>query len=57
MKIHHECDYAARRRADFPSLGDQLDAFWKGGDEAEAMRAIVMGVKARYPKPDTKEPT
>jgi hypothetical protein len=27
-------DYYAKRRAEYPSIGDQLDAFWKGGDAA-----------------------
>ena len=43
--------YAEKRQAEYPSIGDQLDALWKGGAEAEAMRAQVMAVKAKYPKP------
>lgn len=43
-------DYAAARRAEYPSLADQLDAFWKGGAEVEAMRARVLAVKDRHPK-------
>ena len=42
--------YAEKRRAEYPAIADQLDAFWKGGAEAEAMRAQVMAVKAKYPK-------
>lgn len=44
-------DYASLRRAAYPSLEDQLDAFWKGGQPAQEMRAKVLSVKARYPKP------
>ena len=51
MKINHQSDYAARRRKEYPSIEDQMDALWKGGEEAEAMRAKVIEVKQRYPKP------
>lgn len=51
MKIQVPVDYAQRRRDEYPSLADQLDAFWKGGEEAEAMRKRVLAVKARFPKP------
>ena len=43
-------DYYAKRRAEYPSLGDQLDALWKGGDAQAAMQAQIAGVKAKYPK-------
>ena len=43
-------DYYAKRRAEYPSIGDQLDAFWKGGDEATAMLAKIQAVKDKYPK-------
>ena len=42
--------YIAKRAAEYPPIGDQLDALWKGGAEAEAMLAKVQAVKARYPK-------
>ena len=42
--------YAEKRRAEYPAIGDQLDAVWKGGADAEAMRAQIMAVKAKYPK-------
>lgn len=42
--------YAEKRRAEYPSIGDQLDAFWKGGEEAEAMKLKILAVKAKYPK-------
>jgi hypothetical protein len=44
-------DYFAQRRAAYPSIGDQLDAQWKGGADAEAMQAKIDAVKAQYPKP------
>jgi hypothetical protein len=44
-------DYYALRRAEYPSLADQLDAMWKGGEAAAAMTARIAEVKAKYPKP------
>jgi hypothetical protein len=44
-------DYYAKRRAEYPSLADQLDAMWKGGDAATAMTAKIASIKAKYPKP------
>lgn len=43
--------YKAKRAAEYPTIGDQLDALWKGGDAATAMLAQVQAVKAKYPKP------
>ena len=42
--------YIAKRASEYPSIGDQLDALWKGGAEAEAMLAKVQAVKQKYPK-------
>lgn len=42
--------YADKRRAEYPPIGDQLDALWKGGDAAAEMLAAVQAVKAKYPK-------
>ena len=58
---HHQFDYTIRRwvdprtpsdrrRSDYPPITDQLDALWKGGADADTMRAKVMAIKARYPK-------
>ena len=47
VKTH---EYIAKRAAEYPPIGDQLDALWKGGAEAEAMLAKVQAVKAKYPK-------
>jgi hypothetical protein len=43
-------DYYALRRVEYPSLADQLDAMWKGGEAATAMTAKIAEVKAKYPK-------
>ena len=42
--------YIAKRQAEYPPIGDQLDALWKGGDAAAEMLAKVQAVKAKYPK-------
>ena len=44
--------YQAQRAAEYPPIGDQLDALWKGGDAAAEMLAQVQAVKAKYPKPE-----
>jgi hypothetical protein len=43
--------YAQRRALEYPPVVDQLDAFWKGGAEAESMRACIQEIKNKYPKP------
>jgi len=42
--------YVAQRQSEYPSIGDQLDALWKGGDAQTEMLAKVMAVKTKYPK-------
>lgn len=44
-------DYYAKRRAEYPSLAEQLGAMWKGGEAAAAMAAKIEEIKAKYPKP------
>jgi hypothetical protein len=44
--------YKRQRAKEYPPIGDQLDALWKGGAAAEEMLATVMAVKAKYPKPE-----
>jgi hypothetical protein len=43
--------YKDIRKAEYPPIGDQLDALWKGGQAAADMKAIIDGVKAKHPKP------
>ena len=43
--------YRQQRAAEYPSIGDQLDALWKGGADATEMLAKVQAVKTKYPKP------
>jgi hypothetical protein len=42
--------YKAKRSVEYPPIGDQLDALWKGGDAAAEMLATIQAVKAKYPK-------
>jgi hypothetical protein len=42
--------YIAKRQAEYPPIGDQLDAIWKGGQDASNMLARVQAVKEKYPK-------
>lgn len=43
--------YQRDRQGVYPSIGDQLDALWKGGQAAADMLAQVQAVKAQFPKP------
>jgi hypothetical protein len=44
-------DYWVHRKLEYPSMGQQLDALWKGGQDAAAMKQAVQDVKDKYPKP------
>lgn len=50
MGIPVQPAYINKRLAEYPPIGDQLDAFWKGGAEAEAMKAKIQAIKDKYPK-------
>ena len=43
--------YRELRAVLYPSIGDQLDALWKGGGAAAAMLEVILAVKAEVPKP------
>jgi hypothetical protein len=47
-----ENSYITKRQREYPSIGDQLDAFWKGGAAAEEMKLKIQAVKDKYPKPE-----
>lgn len=62
MKIEHSRDYAAARRADYPAVGEQLDAVFKLASFLAETGALlpaevhtwvqqIQAVKDRYPKP------
>jgi len=42
--------YAELRAKNYPAIGDQLDALWKGGTALEEMRAAILAIKEKYPK-------
>jgi len=42
--------YSRARVKTYPPIGDQLDALWKGGDDAAAMKVIIDKVKSDNPK-------
>lgn len=44
--------YKINRAQEYPPIGDQLDALWKGGEAAAEMLAKVQAVKNKYPKPE-----
>lgn len=43
--------YQRDRASEYPPIGDQLDALWKGGEASTTMLAQVQAVKTKYPKP------
>ena len=43
--------YQELRAAAYPSVGNQLDAMWKGGEAEAAMLEAILAVKAEFPKP------
>jgi len=43
--------YDKKRKRAYPTVGDQLDAMWKGGQEELDMKATIQKVKSDYPKP------
>ena len=54
--VHHEDKFAAMRRADYPSVEEQLDAAYRArqGDNAKQLEVDekIRRVKERYPKRD-----
>lgn len=56
MKLRLKQNYQDLRRAAYPDIREQLDALWKGGKDAEDMRAKVVAVKEKFPKPPGGQP-
>lgn len=48
-------DWYGLREDAYPEMKDQLDAFWKGGDAATEMAALVQSIKDRYPKTEADQ--
>jgi hypothetical protein len=51
VKLKVKQNYSELRRKEYPAIGDQLDALWKGGEALEAMRQQIVAVKEKYKKP------
>ena len=43
-------DYYVLRAREYPAMSEQLDAFWKGGAVADAMKEKIAAIKTKYPK-------
>jgi hypothetical protein len=43
-------DYYHLRKAEYPSVGDQLDALFKAGLFPEEMASVLQAIKDKYPK-------
>jgi len=48
--VYDAKDYARNRAAEYPSIGDQLDALFHAGIFPEAMAAEIQAIKDKYPK-------
>ena len=44
-------EYARKRTEEYPSLADQIGAILKGGTELAELKATVIAIKEKYPKP------
>lgn len=51
MEANRKTAYLIERAALYPPIPDQLDALWKGGADADAMKAKIQAVKDAIPKP------
>jgi hypothetical protein len=54
MKILHTDDYAERRRAEYPSVAEQLEELWRllpaRSKTTSATHQKILAVKAKYKK-------
>jgi len=48
--VFNNLSYSDKRLSEYPPIGEQLDALWKGGDHAAEMLAKIQAIKAKYPK-------
>ena len=46
-----EATYSFKRKHEYPSIGDQLDALYHAGTFDATMTAAIKAVKDKYPKP------
>lgn len=53
LKAEYEAqNYARNRAANYPPIGDQLDALYHAGVFPEEMASKIAAVKEQFPKPD-----
>jgi hypothetical protein len=55
IRLHNEwknSEYARKRKWEYPTIGDQLDALFHAGVFPEEMAAQIQAVKDEYPKPE-----
>ncbi len=50
--VFEKLAYREQRAKAYPSVGDQLDALWKGGASAKEMLRKILAVKSQFPKPE-----
>jgi len=50
VDIFGEVTYAQKRQAEYPTIGDQLDALYHAGVFPAEMAALLKAVKDKYPK-------
>lgn len=43
-------DYYVLRKQEYPSIQEQLDAFWKDGSVQQSMQQTIQNIKNKYPK-------
>jgi hypothetical protein len=51
-RIRHADDYYYLRKAEYPSIGDQLDALFAAGLFPKDMTEKLQAIKDKYPKPE-----
>ena len=49
--VYDSQEYARNRKAEYPSIGDQLDMIYHNGDGGATFQAAIKAVKDKYPKP------
>jgi hypothetical protein len=50
QSVYDSKDYQRKRAAEYPSIGDQLDALFQAGVFPTDMAAKIQAVKTKYPK-------
>jgi hypothetical protein len=51
-RVRHPEDYYSLRKAEYPPIGEQLDALFAAGAFPEEMSAKLQAIKDKYPKPE-----